>query len=95
MVTLFALMMVNNWYVTINMISTVSGNAVFPRFFFATFWILVFLILLNVVLAMILEVYSSVESEVVERTDRTKHIKQLKNLVDRHVKYKYVEKGQQ
>ena len=95
MATLFALMMVNNWFVTINMIATLSGNSVYPRLFFTTFWILVVLILLNVVLAMILEVYSSVEQEVIERSERTKLIIELKKIIDRHVVYKYVEKGQQ
>ena len=35
-----------------------------PVFFFTSFWVTVVLILLNVVLSMVLEIYSSVEPEV-------------------------------
>ena len=58
LVTLFHIMIVNNWFVTTNMFCDIVDNN-WPRFYFATFWILVVLIMLNKVLSIILEVYSS------------------------------------
>lgn len=53
-----------------------------PIFFFTCFWITVVLILLNVVLAMVLEIYSSVEPEVHRGTERVKLLKKLKKIVE-------------
>jgi len=64
MVTLFHLMLVNNWFITIDMYQGVMENMWLPLFFFSFFWVTVVLILLNVVLSMVLEIYSSVEPEV-------------------------------
>ena len=65
MVTLFHFMVVNNWNYTIDMYASVMDQHQWvPVFFFGTFWVAVVLILLNVVLSMVLEIYSSVEPEV-------------------------------
>jgi len=64
LVTLFHFMVVNNWFLTIRMYSAVLGSAALPTLFFVTFWCFVVLILLNVIIALILEIYSSVEPEV-------------------------------
>ena len=57
-------MVVNNWFVTIKMYSEVLGNGFISFLFFVTFWCFAVLILLNVFIALILEIYSSVEPEV-------------------------------
>ena len=57
-------MVVNNWFVTIDMYKTVTNNNYTPAIFFVLFWCFVVLILLNVLIALILEIYSSVEPEV-------------------------------
>lgn len=57
-------MVVNNWFVTIKMYSEVLGNGFISSLFFVTFWCFAVLILLNVFIALILEIYSSVEPEV-------------------------------
>lgn len=64
MVTLFHFMVVNNWFVTTQMYADVLKEPMVPFFFFVCFWVTVVLILMNVVLSMILEIYASVEPEV-------------------------------
>jgi hypothetical protein len=56
-------MVVNNWYVTVDMYSTVAGNN-WPRLFFASFWICTVCMMLNLVISFVLEVYSSVVEEI-------------------------------
>ena len=57
-------MVVNNWFITIQMYSDVYGDTLVPNLFFITFWCFVVLILLNVLIALILEIFTSVEPEV-------------------------------
>ena len=44
MVTLFQQMVVNNWFVTVNMYSDVMGETVWVRLYFVSFWIAIVLI---------------------------------------------------
>jgi two pore calcium channel protein len=62
MVTLFHIMIVNNWYITCNMFVLVKGNN-WPRCFFVAFWVIVVLIMLNLVISFILEIYSETEED--------------------------------
>jgi hypothetical protein len=62
MVTLFHVMIVNNWFVTCDMICIIRGNN-YPRMFFVAFWVLTVLIMLNLVISFILEIYSEAETE--------------------------------
>ena len=79
MVTLFHFMVVNNWSYTTEMYATVMDINWLPVFFFGTFWVAVVLILLNVVLSMVLEIYTSVvEPEVQRQAEKLELIKQLK-----------------
>lgn len=50
-------MVVNNWYVTVNMYIAVMGNA-WPILFFTTFWVLTVLIMLNLVVSFVIESYN-------------------------------------
>lgn len=59
LVTLFHIMVVNNWYVTCNMYCYVMGNK-WPRLYFILFWALTVLIMLNLVIAFIIEIYDTV-----------------------------------
>ena len=56
-------MVINNWFVTIDMYEDVTDSR-FPTFFFVFFWIFVVNVLLNILIALILEIYSAVEPEV-------------------------------
>lgn len=58
LVTLFHIMVVNNWYVTANMYYYVMGNSTWPIFFFMLFWVMTVLIMLNLVIAFVLDIYS-------------------------------------
>ena len=57
-VTLFAQMVVNNWYNTCNLCCDVIG-ANWPRAYFIAFWIATVLIMLNLVVSFVLEIYSN------------------------------------
>ena len=55
MVTLFHFMVVNNWWVTTNMLSDITDSH-WPRVFVATFWVLVVLVVANLILANVIEI---------------------------------------
>ena len=59
-------MVVNNWYVTVNMYCDVLGKN-WPIVFFASFWVCAVLILLNIVTASVIEVYSATEEVLTEK----------------------------
>lgn len=59
LVTLFHLMCVNNWFYTCDMFTLVTGTK-WPRVYFISFWAIIVLVFLNIVLAVMLEIYSSV-----------------------------------
>jgi len=63
LITLFHVMIVNNWYVTSDMYCTVVGNS-WPRLFFVLFWICTVLLMLNLVISFVLEIYTSVGEEI-------------------------------
>ena len=86
LVTLFHFMVVNNWFVTIDMYQLVTGHQTRPLLFFISFWCFVVLILLNVLIALILEIYSSVEPEVAmkaKKVNLTMQLSQIVNAVDK------------
>ena len=70
LVTLFHFMVINNWFVTIDMYEEVNDGSMFPTFYFVLFWVCVVLILLNVLIALILEIYSAVEPEIQNKTKK-------------------------
>lgn len=63
LVTLFHIMVVNNWFITCNMYCYVMGNN-WPRLYFISFWALTVLIMLNLVIAFIIEIYDTVSQEI-------------------------------
>ena len=60
--TFFHIMIVNNWFITCNMICMINGNSL-PRMMFGAFWVLTVLIVLNLVISFVLEIYSATEAE--------------------------------
>ena len=74
-------MVVNNWFVTVDMYQAVMQQESVPLFFFITFWCFVVLILLNVLIALILEIYSSVEPEVAMKAKKVSLTMQLSQIV--------------
>ena len=63
MVTLFHIMVVNNWFITCNMYIDITENEI-PKFFFISFWIFTVLIIFNLVISNIIEIYDSVEADI-------------------------------
>ena len=64
-IVLFQQMVVNNWYAVVNMTADYMGNnKQLIRLFFICFWVLVVLILLNIIVAVVLEVHASFQVEV-------------------------------
>ena len=59
-VTLFALMVVNNWYINVKMYTDITGTKN-VRFFFIIFYYLCVVIGLNIVIAFAIDMYSSIE----------------------------------
>jgi hypothetical protein len=79
MVTLFHIMIVNNWFITCNMLCEIKGTQL-PRMFFMSFWVLTVLIMLNLVISFILEIYSDTEGEVAKTYARIDAINKFKDL---------------
>lgn len=56
LVTLFHIMVVNNWYVTANMYLVVVDST-WPLIYFISFWAITVLVMLNLVISFVLEIY--------------------------------------
>ena len=67
LVTLFHQMIINNWFITVNMFVAIKGDSNMVRLFFVNFWIFTVLIMFNTFIAIILEIHSSVTEIVRER----------------------------
>jgi hypothetical protein len=60
-VTLFTLMIINNWFVIVQMFVVVTGT-VWARTFFVAFYFLSVIVVLNIVVAFAIDMYSSVDT---------------------------------
>jgi len=76
-VTLFHIMIVNNWFNTTDMCCIVMESR-WPVLYFVSFWIFTVLIMLNLVISFVLELYGEAEEKYAKVTDRRKFIKTLK-----------------
>ena len=56
-------MVVNNWTIIVQMYIDITGSQL-PIVYFILFWIMVDLIIFNLIIAVILEIYASVENDV-------------------------------
>ena len=74
-------MVINNWNLTIEMYQAVIGTKTMPMLFFVSFWCFVVLIIVNVLIALIIEVYSSVEPEVTDKANKMKLAVQISKIV--------------
>ena len=76
MVTLFHILVVNNWNQTTDMYCVITGSN-WPRFYFTTFWIICTLIMLNIVISFVLEIYGSIGDEISDDVRKRKLARQL------------------
>ena len=90
LVTLFHIMVVNNWFITCDMITALKGWWS-PRLFFISFWVLTVLIMLNLVISFVLEIYQDVDGVVKKSHDKQVWIRKLK---DNFNEYMIVEDGE-
>jgi hypothetical protein len=74
-VTLFSLMVINNWMVTVQMYVDVYKSE-YVRIYFICFYYLTVIIALNVVVAFTLDMYSSVEKFINEKEETMDLIKE-------------------
>jgi hypothetical protein len=74
--TLYAFMIINNWPAITDMMVNSSGRN-WPRVYFMVFYILIQWILLNIVIAMMLDVFTNVESELDKEFGNRDNVKRL------------------
>ena len=76
MVTLYAFMIINNWPAMTDMMVGVSGE-IWPRIYFMIFYVFVQWIILNIVIAMMLEIFTNVSAEQDTEFEKTATIHKL------------------
>lgn len=59
-------MVVNNWWVVVNMYTSIHPERYTKliRLYFIVFWILVVLLLMNIMIAIVLEIYDTLQPEI-------------------------------
>ena len=70
--TLFILMVVNNWFVVWGVYETITGNT-WCRIYFITFYFLSVIVVLNILIAFVIDMYSSVESLNTQESVQVEH----------------------
>jgi hypothetical protein len=75
-ITLFTLMVINNWYNTTNMLCAVTGNT-WPRFYTFSFIMIVVWVMLSVLIAFVLEIHGQVSDEVEKEWKRREWVSNL------------------
>ena len=78
LVTLFAQMVVNNWYNTCDLMMIVTG-ARWPAMYFVSFWIIQVNVMLNLVIAFVMEIYNSVSEDISREYSRREYVLSLKD----------------
>ena len=76
MVTLFHILVVNNWNQTTDMFCVITDST-WPRLYFTTFWIICTLIMLNIVISFVLEIYGSIGDEISDHVRKHELARQL------------------
>lgn len=76
LITLFHLSIVNNWYVTCNLYCYTLKSS-WPRLFFVSWWITTVLILQNLIISFVMEIYGSTNSEVESEFKRREYVTSL------------------
>ena len=88
--TLFAFMIINNWPAMTDMMVNASGQK-WPRVYFMVFYILVQWIVLNIVIAMMLDIFSCVSEELDQEFDKLGSVKRLMRVQERMGTRRFVE----
>ena len=76
MVTLFHVLVINNWNNTTDMYCTVMDSN-WPRVYFGLFWVKCVMIMLNIVISYVLEMYSVTSEEIQQRFVKRQRIMKI------------------
>lgn len=76
LVTLFHIMIVNNWFITCNMYCFVFDSS-WPKLFFIAFWTVTVLVMLNLVVSFVVDIYGNVSQEVEAEFKRRDYVIKL------------------
>lgn len=79
LVTLFSFMIVNNWN-TMNDVMVQQSGSSWPRFYFMIFYICVQWIVLNILIAMLIDVFCTVDTSLDKEYERLENIKKLQKV---------------
>ena len=71
-IVLFQQMVINNWYIVIDMFSELTGHYWYVHLFFVSFWVIVVLILVNIIVSIVLEIHDSLSAEVDQKFHKIK-----------------------
>lgn len=77
LVTLFHILVVNNWMITCDMYCYVVGNN-WPRLYFISFWTICVLIVLNLVISFVLDIYNTSSQQTEDEFKRREYVIQLR-----------------
>ena len=72
-----ALLVSNNWNTITDLFCYVSGATWWPRVYFCSFFFLVALIILNIIISFVLEVYDALGSEIGTQLQKERNILKL------------------
>lgn len=76
LITLFAQMVVNNWFITCNMYVYVTGSQ-WVVFFFVSFWVIQVNVMLNLVIAFVMEIYNTINEDLDAEYNRRDYVRKL------------------
>ena len=79
MVTLFQISVENNWNNTTAMYVDAMGSK-WPRVYFVTYWLLTTMILLNIIISFVLEIYTTVGEDIQNNHVKLQYAKQLMDM---------------
>lgn len=82
LVTLFHIMVINNWFVTCDMYCSVVGNN-WPRLYFVSFLTISVWIMLNLVISFVIDIYDQVKQMTEEEFQRRSYVLQLRQKFQR------------
>lgn len=79
MITLFHILVENNWNTTTAMYTDIIGNN-WARVYFVSYWLITDLIMLNIIISFVLEIYTTVGEDIQEKHLKLMYAKQLMDM---------------
>ena len=76
-ITLFVLIVVNNWYVIVAMCVDIKGGNLFVRYFFVIFYYFGVIIGLNIIIAFAIDMYAAVQRLEEQTEDNRRYLVEL------------------